>query len=250
MTQERKHNHYFKDVSNLTTIDVYRVLQLFNVTDPCIQHAVKKLLVAGGRGAGKDITKDVKEAVDSLNRWTEMRGEEVPTPVTLMKEVLGPVQTIQRHRTKAEIELAGGELLDCIGKEMRICRLIMETDPSYRARIRLAFDRKTNTAMLQAEAEQFIKGPDIKFHYVSTDRLRGMVAPEVIPNSVKLVDLAVHSFALDGEPSICARIAYLPSGRVITSTKMNTLAANFEAALTMLGKELERETKGRDTLQP
>jgi hypothetical protein len=30
----------------LTHIDVYRVLKLYNVTDPCLQHAVKKLLVA------------------------------------------------------------------------------------------------------------------------------------------------------------------------------------------------------------
>ena len=74
---ERKHNHYFKDVANLQYVDVYRVLSLFNVTDPCLQHAIKKLLVAGGRGAGKDITQDVKEAVDSLKRWEEMRGEDV-----------------------------------------------------------------------------------------------------------------------------------------------------------------------------
>lgn len=73
---ERKHNHYFKRVSGLEYIDVYRVLSLFEVTDPCIQHAVKKLLVAGGRGAGKDITRDIKEAVDSLVRWQEMRREE------------------------------------------------------------------------------------------------------------------------------------------------------------------------------
>lgn len=49
---------------------------LFNVTDPCLQHAIKKLLVAGGRGAGKDITKDVAEAQDSLARFLEMRDEE------------------------------------------------------------------------------------------------------------------------------------------------------------------------------
>jgi hypothetical protein len=31
---ERKHNHYFKSVEGLKDIDVYRVLSLFNVTDP------------------------------------------------------------------------------------------------------------------------------------------------------------------------------------------------------------------------
>ena len=75
-SESRAHNHYFKDVSKLKYVDVYRVLELFNVTDPCIQHAVKKLLVAGGRGAGKDINKDIQEAIDSLARWKEMRVED------------------------------------------------------------------------------------------------------------------------------------------------------------------------------
>ncbi|RKQ59902.1 hypothetical protein C7457_1688 [Thermovibrio guaymasensis] len=72
---EKKHSHYFKDVSNLLEIDVYRVLKLFDVTDPCIQHAVKKLLCAGGRGV-KDVDKDVHEAIDSLLRYEEMRKED------------------------------------------------------------------------------------------------------------------------------------------------------------------------------
>lgn len=78
MSEERKHNHYFKPVAGLTHIDVYRVLQLFNVADPCLQHAVKKLLVAGGRGGGKDISRDIQETIDALRRWQEMRGEERP----------------------------------------------------------------------------------------------------------------------------------------------------------------------------
>ena len=76
MSVGSKHPHYHKDVRHLESIDVYRVLTLFNVTDPCIQHAVKKLLVAGGRGAGKDIGKDVQEAIDSLERFKEMRVED------------------------------------------------------------------------------------------------------------------------------------------------------------------------------
>ena len=76
MNNERKHNHYFKDVSKLDTVDVYRVLELFNVVNPSIAHAVKKLLVAGGRGAGKDITQDIREAMDSLQRWLDMREED------------------------------------------------------------------------------------------------------------------------------------------------------------------------------
>lgn len=76
MQPTNKHGHYYKDVSKLQVIDVYRVLELFDVSNPCIQHAVKKLLVAGGRGAGKDITKDISEAIDSLRRWEQMVTED------------------------------------------------------------------------------------------------------------------------------------------------------------------------------
>lgn len=78
---KQKHSHYYKAVTGLDFVDVYRVLHLFNVTDPCLQHAVKKLLVAGGRGGGKDITRDIQEAIDTLKRWQEMRAEET-TPAT------------------------------------------------------------------------------------------------------------------------------------------------------------------------
>ena len=71
-----KHGHYFKDTAHLNSIDVYRVLELFNVTNPSIAHATKKLLVAGGRGAGKSIDKDIQEAIDSLVRWQSMRNED------------------------------------------------------------------------------------------------------------------------------------------------------------------------------
>lgn len=71
------HAHYFKRVPvGATHIDVYRVLELFEVRDPCVQHAVKKLLAAGRRGAGKDMNKDIQEAIDSLERFKAMRKEE------------------------------------------------------------------------------------------------------------------------------------------------------------------------------
>lgn len=58
------------------TIDIYRVLEVYEVTDPCIQHAVKKLLCAGKRGY-KEVEKDVQESIQSLQRWEEMRREEL-----------------------------------------------------------------------------------------------------------------------------------------------------------------------------
>lgn len=69
------HDHYKKDVSGLTMIDVYRVLSLFGVTDPCIQHACKKLLATGVRGH-KDAERDIQDAIDSLTRWQDMRRED------------------------------------------------------------------------------------------------------------------------------------------------------------------------------
>lgn len=67
---------YFRDVSRLDKIDVYRVLQLFNVTDQAIGHAIKKLLLPGVRTGGKTIDEDVKEAVVTLTRWQAMRQED------------------------------------------------------------------------------------------------------------------------------------------------------------------------------
>ena len=68
-------SHYFKDVQTLKHIDVYRVLVLFGVTNPCLQHAIKKLLCAGQRGV-KDELKDVQEAIASLLRYLEMQTED------------------------------------------------------------------------------------------------------------------------------------------------------------------------------
>lgn len=67
------HSHYFRDVSALQVLDVYRVLRLFEVTDQALGHAIKKLLVPGKRGAGKDMARDVQEAIDTLKRWQDMQ---------------------------------------------------------------------------------------------------------------------------------------------------------------------------------
>ena len=93
----RKHNHYFKDVTHLTEVDVYRVCKLFGINDPsgALQHAIKKLLVAGGRGAGKDETRDIKEAIDTLQRYLEMKREDnnEPAPEAEIKECLLDIMT-------------------------------------------------------------------------------------------------------------------------------------------------------------
>jgi hypothetical protein len=74
---DRKHSHYHKDVSKLDTVDIYEVCELFNVNDPsgATQHAIKKLLCGGQRGA-KDKLQDMKEARDTIIRRIEMMERE------------------------------------------------------------------------------------------------------------------------------------------------------------------------------
>jgi hypothetical protein len=71
----REHAHYFKDVSKLHEIDLYRVFDLWGVTHPCAQHAIKKLMAAGQRGV-KDMERDVREAGDTVSRWLQMIAED------------------------------------------------------------------------------------------------------------------------------------------------------------------------------
>ena len=55
----------------LNRVDVYDVLQAFNVTCPAMAHGVKKCLAPGQRGV-KDSIQDKNEAISSINRSIEM----------------------------------------------------------------------------------------------------------------------------------------------------------------------------------
>ena len=70
-----KYPHYQKDVGHLDFIDIYRVLRIYEVDDPCIGHAIKKCLVAGKRG-NKSKEQDIREAIDSLSRCLQMTEED------------------------------------------------------------------------------------------------------------------------------------------------------------------------------
>ncbi len=76
--REHQYSPYFKDVRHIDTLDVYRVLDLFEVEKHGhpISHAAKKLLLSGVRTGGKDVEADIREAIDSLMRWLEMREED------------------------------------------------------------------------------------------------------------------------------------------------------------------------------
>lgn len=64
---EEKPNPYTRSVHDYDTIDVYDVLNLYEVHDPAVAHAVKKLLCAGKCGS-KDYLTDLQEAQSSLSR--------------------------------------------------------------------------------------------------------------------------------------------------------------------------------------
>ena len=68
-------NPYIVDISKYNKLDIYRILKLYEVSDPCLQHAIKKLLCAGKRGV-KNQTQDINEAILSLKRFVEMQGED------------------------------------------------------------------------------------------------------------------------------------------------------------------------------
>ena len=94
-----KHNHYFKDCP-YEQVDVYRIIEIFGVTDPCIQHALKKLLCSGVRGH-KDQEKDIQDVIDTLERWKQMRNEDAEiTPL----EVITPKVSSVNVDTDSPIE--------------------------------------------------------------------------------------------------------------------------------------------------
>jgi len=59
-------NKYLKEIKPGVIVDVYAVLRAFEVHDPAIQHAIKKLLMPGQRGT-KNRLKDLEEAYISIS---------------------------------------------------------------------------------------------------------------------------------------------------------------------------------------
>ena len=60
-----------KDASKGMVIDIYDVLSAFDVRNPALQHAVKKLLMPGLRGH-KSVLSDMEEAHNSVKRAIEL----------------------------------------------------------------------------------------------------------------------------------------------------------------------------------
>lgn len=117
---EPKHSHYKKNVAGLSMIDVYRVLDLFGVTDPCIQHACKKLLVTGNRGH-KNTDQDIQDAIDTLERWKEMRAEDRQRQSerhSMTPNVIEPASQIDDDSPRQQKIQQGGEMANEIYSEL------------------------------------------------------------------------------------------------------------------------------------
>ena len=69
-----KHNHYFRDCP-YDKIDVYRIIDIFEITDPVAQHILKKCIATGKRGH-KDEERDWQDILDSAQRRLDMIAED------------------------------------------------------------------------------------------------------------------------------------------------------------------------------
>lgn len=67
-------NKYMREIKPDVWVDVYDCLRAFNVTDPCLQHLVKKALAVGQRGH-KDANEDYKDIKASAIRALEIYEE-------------------------------------------------------------------------------------------------------------------------------------------------------------------------------
>ena len=64
------YNYFYKGIK----LDPYRILKIYDITNPAQSHAIKKLLRAGE--AHKDLKADINETIDTLIRWKEMIEED------------------------------------------------------------------------------------------------------------------------------------------------------------------------------
>lgn len=65
---------HYKQTFKGIKLDPYRVLDVYGITHPAQQHAIKKLLRAGK--SVKTQRQDVEEVILSLQRWLQMMAED------------------------------------------------------------------------------------------------------------------------------------------------------------------------------
>lgn len=69
---------YYKYSYKGIKLDPYRILDIYKITCPAQQHAIKKLLRAGN--SVKELKQDIAEVIDTLKRKLEMLEEDSDNP--------------------------------------------------------------------------------------------------------------------------------------------------------------------------
>lgn len=64
-------NKYSREIAAGVDVDVYDVLKAWGVTNPALQHLIKKAMQAGGRGH-KDLKEDLLDIIASAKRAYEL----------------------------------------------------------------------------------------------------------------------------------------------------------------------------------
>ncbi|HZZ80977.1 MAG TPA: hypothetical protein VFE62_20920 [Gemmataceae bacterium] len=54
------------------TADLYDVMHAYGVTNQATGHAIKKLMMAGKRGGGKSVKRDLEEAITAIKRAIQL----------------------------------------------------------------------------------------------------------------------------------------------------------------------------------
>ena len=81
------------------SVDVYRVLEAFNVSNPQLQHLIKKALCAGLRGH-KDTKQDLLDIEASIQSAIVMHDQEI----RLYKGAKGNEQGIQKRKKSKAVK--------------------------------------------------------------------------------------------------------------------------------------------------
>lgn len=103
-----KHQHYYREWHG--KLDIYRILALYQVDDPCIQHAVKKLLCTGERGH-KDFRTDIENVIDTLNRKLEMLEEDQQALPEEIKSVRSGEEVLRLRKKYGSVGLTNREII-------------------------------------------------------------------------------------------------------------------------------------------
>lgn len=92
-------------------VDVYEVLEAFNVTCPARQHAIKKLLCAGIRGKG-DAVQDLKETREAVFRAIQL--EERRVALAKATELVDNLRGVDAHALHPDLVKSASEKLAAV----------------------------------------------------------------------------------------------------------------------------------------